>query len=72
MVLVIPVPISCKKNKKYLSLLIHFGKQIKDRSEKIGEENLSKLEKIHTFQKKNASNELNIFFLKKIEEYFLR
>ena len=25
----------------------------------------SRLEKIHAFQKKNASNELNIFFLKK-------
>ena len=34
--------------------------------------NLSKLEKVHAFQKQNASNELNIFFLNKIEEDFLR
>ena len=34
--------------------------------------NLSKLEKVHAFQKKNASNELNILFLSKIEEDFLR
>ena len=27
--------------------------------------NLLKLENVHAFQKKNASNELNIFFLKK-------
>ena len=33
---------------------------------------LSKLEKVHAFQKKIASNELNIFFLNKIEEDFLR
>ena len=30
--------------------------------------NLSKLEKVHAFQKKNASNKLKIFFLKNIEE----
>ena len=30
-----------------------------------------KLEKLHAFQKKNASNKLNIFFLNKIEEEFL-
>ena len=27
---------------------------------------------VHAFQKKNASNELNIFFLNKIEEDFLQ
>ena len=31
-----------------------------------------KLLKVHVFQKKNASNELNIFFLNKIDEAFLR
>ena len=41
-------------------------------SEKIGEDKLLKLEKIHAFQKKNASNELDIFFLKKAEEVFSR
>ena len=30
----------------------------------------SRLEKIHAFQKKNASNELNIFFLNNIKEDF--
>ena len=34
--------------------------------------NLSKLEKVHVFQKKDAINELNIFFLNKVEEDFLR
>ena len=36
-------------------------------------EKSSKLGKVHTFQKKNATNdELNIFFLNKVEEDFLR
>ena len=34
--------------------------------------NLSKLKKADAFKKQNASNELNIFFLIKIEEDFLR
>ena len=34
--------------------------------------NPSKIEKVHTFQKKNASNELNIFFINKIEEDLLK
>ena len=36
------------------------------------ERNLSKFEQVHGFQKKNASNELNICFLNKIEEDFLQ
>ena len=39
--------------RKVLEVVLHFQ-----------ERNLSKLEKVHVFQKKNASNELNIFFLK--------
>ena len=39
---------------------------------KFSTEKSSKLEKVHAFQKQNASNELNIFFLNKIEEDFLR
>ena len=39
---------------------------------RLRQRNLSKLEKVHAFQKKNASNKLNIFFLNKIEEDFLR
>ena len=35
------------------------------------ERNLSKHETVHAFQKKNASNELNIYFLNKIEDDFL-
>ena len=35
-------------------------------------EKSSKLQKVHVFQKKNANNELNIFFLNKIDEAFLR
>ena len=35
-------------------------------------EKFSKRKKVHAFQKKNISNELNIFFLNKIEEDFLR
>ena len=35
-------------------------------------EKSSKPEKEHAFQKKNAKNELNIFFLNKIEEEFLQ
>ena len=34
--------------------------------------NLSKLEKVHAFEKKNASNALNIFFINKIKEDCLR
>ena len=34
--------------------------------------NLSKLDKVYAFQKQNASNESNTFFLNKIEEEFLR
>ena len=54
--------------RKVLEVVLHF-KEI----------NLSKLEKVHVFQKKNAINELNIFFSqkqkkkqKKNEEDFLR
>ena len=54
--------------RKVLEVVLHFQ-----------ERNLSKLEKVHVFQKKNASNELNIFFSqkqkknkKKNEEDFLR
>ena len=32
-------------------------------------ENRSKLEKVHAFQKQNVSNELNIFFLNKIDDF---
>ena len=40
--------------RKVLEVVLHFQ-----------ERNLSKLEKVHVFQKKNASSELNIIFLGK-------
>ena len=36
------------------------------------QKNLSKLNKVHAFQKENTSNELNMFFFGKIKEGFQR